>query len=99
MIAASDKACCSPATLPRLNVFHAPKQGGMAQSGNEIQFGIGGSCRSRTGWRSGLSSLYRRYIEARVWSGQCDDIPAAAEAPTLDKLLEKVSQIALDMTP
>ena len=37
--------------------------------------------------------------EARVWSGHCDDIPAAAEAPTLDELLEKVSQMALDMAP
>ena len=33
-----------------------------------------------------------------LWSGHCDDIPAAAEAPTLDELLEKVSQMALDMT-
>lgn len=35
--------------------------------------------------------------EAHVWSGHCDDIPAAAEAPTLDELLEKVSQMALDL--
>ena len=27
--------------------------------------------------------------EASVWSGHCDDIPAAADAPTLDELLEK----------
>ena len=38
-------------------------------------------------------------VEARVWSGHCDDIPAAAEAPTLDELLEKVSQMALDLAP
>jgi Domain of unknown function (DUF1902) len=37
--------------------------------------------------------------EARVWSGRCDDIPAAAEASTLDELLEKVSQMALDLAP
>ena len=37
--------------------------------------------------------------EAQVWSGHCDDIPAAAEAPTLDELLKKVSQMALDLAP
>ena len=35
--------------------------------------------------------------DARVWSGHCDDIPAAADAPTLDELLEKVSLMALDL--
>jgi hypothetical protein len=29
--------------------------------------------------------------EASVWSGHCDDIPAAADAPTLDEFLEKIS--------
>lgn len=28
--------------------------------------------------------------EASVWSGHCDDIPAAADAPTLDGLLQKI---------
>jgi hypothetical protein len=37
--------------------------------------------------------------EASVWSGHCDDIPAAADAPTLDKLLEKISAMALDLLP
>jgi len=37
--------------------------------------------------------------EASVWSGHCDDIPAAAEAPTLDALLEKISAMALDLLP
>lgn len=37
--------------------------------------------------------------EASVWSGHCDDIPAAADAPTLDGLLEKISAIALDLLP
>jgi hypothetical protein len=37
--------------------------------------------------------------EANVWSGHCDEIPAAADAPTLDELLEKVSQMALDLAP
>ena len=32
--------------------------------------------------------------EANVWSGHCDEIPAAADAPTLDQLLEKVSRMA-----
>jgi Domain of unknown function (DUF1902) len=37
--------------------------------------------------------------EAAVWRGHCDDIPAAADAPTLDKLLTKISAIALDLLP
>jgi hypothetical protein len=37
--------------------------------------------------------------EASVWSGRCDDIPAAADAPTLDELLDKISAMALDLLP
>ena len=37
--------------------------------------------------------------EAGVWSGHCDDIPAAADAPTLDELLAKISAMALDLLP
>ena len=37
--------------------------------------------------------------EASVWSGHCDDIPAAADAPTLDELLGKMSAMALDLLP
>lgn len=37
--------------------------------------------------------------EASVWSGHCDDIPAAADAPTLDELLSKISAMALDLLP
>jgi hypothetical protein len=37
--------------------------------------------------------------EANVGSGHCDEIPAAADAPTLDELLEKVSEMALDLAP
>jgi len=37
--------------------------------------------------------------EANVWSGHCDDIPAAADAPTLDELLDKISAMALDLLP
>ncbi|MEJ2375341.1 MAG: DUF1902 domain-containing protein [Pseudolabrys sp.] len=37
--------------------------------------------------------------EASVWSGHCDDIPAAADAPTLDGLLGKMSEMALDLLP
>jgi hypothetical protein len=37
--------------------------------------------------------------EANVWTGHCDEIPAAADAPTLDELLEKVSRMALDLAP
>jgi len=37
--------------------------------------------------------------EAAVWTGHCDDIPAAADAPTLDELLTKISTMALDLLP
>ncbi|HEY7301401.1 MAG TPA: DUF1902 domain-containing protein [Xanthobacteraceae bacterium] len=37
--------------------------------------------------------------EASVWSGHCDDIPAAADALTLDELLAKISAMALDLLP
>ncbi len=37
--------------------------------------------------------------EALVWSGHCDDIPAAADAPTLDELLNKISAMVLDLLP
>jgi hypothetical protein len=37
--------------------------------------------------------------EASVWSGHCDDIPAAADAPTLDELLNKISAMTLDLLP
>ena len=37
--------------------------------------------------------------EASVWAGHCDDIPAAASAPTLDELLSKISAMALDPLP
>ena len=37
--------------------------------------------------------------EAPVWTGYCDDIAAAADAPTLDGVLEKMSAMALDLLP
>ena len=37
--------------------------------------------------------------EAAVWSGHCDDIPAAADASSLDELLGKISAMALDVLP
>jgi Domain of unknown function (DUF1902) len=37
--------------------------------------------------------------EAIVWSGHCDDVPAAADAPTLDELLAKISAMTLDLLP
>jgi hypothetical protein len=37
--------------------------------------------------------------EASVWSGHCDDIPAAADAPTLDGLLAAISAMTLDLLP
>ena len=36
---------------------------------------------------------------AAVWTGHCDDIPAAADAPTLDELLAKISDMTLDLLP
>ncbi|MBX9773607.1 MAG: DUF1902 domain-containing protein [Xanthobacteraceae bacterium] len=35
--------------------------------------------------------------EASVWTGHCDDIPAATDAPTLDALLAKISAMAIDL--
>ena len=37
--------------------------------------------------------------EASVWSGHCDDISAAADAPTLDELLAKITAMTLDLLP
>lgn len=37
--------------------------------------------------------------EASVWVGHCDEIPAAADAATLDELLAKISAMALDLLP
>ena len=37
--------------------------------------------------------------EASLWTGHCDDIPAAADAPTLDELLAKISAMTLDLLP
>ncbi|WP_065750548.1 DUF1902 domain-containing protein [Bradyrhizobium paxllaeri] len=37
--------------------------------------------------------------DASVWSGHCDDIPAAADAATLDELLAKISAMAFDLLP
>ena len=37
--------------------------------------------------------------EASVWSGHCDAIPAAADAPTLDGVFEKIEAMALDLLP
>jgi hypothetical protein len=37
--------------------------------------------------------------ESSVWTGHCDDIPAAGDDPTLDGLFEKISAMALDLLP
>ena len=37
--------------------------------------------------------------EASVWTGYCDAIPAAADAPTLDAFLDRISAMALDLLP
>ena len=37
--------------------------------------------------------------DAAVWSGHCDDIPAAADASTLDELLARITAMTLDLLP
>lgn len=37
--------------------------------------------------------------DASVWAGHCDDVPAAADAPTLDELLAKMTAMTLDLLP
>lgn len=37
--------------------------------------------------------------EASVWTGHCDDIPAAADSSTLSELLDKIAAMALDFLP
>jgi hypothetical protein len=37
--------------------------------------------------------------EASAWTGHCDDIPAAADAPTLDELPAKITAMTLDLLP
>jgi hypothetical protein len=37
--------------------------------------------------------------ESSVWVGHCDDIPAAADAPTLDELLAKINAMTIDLLP
>ena len=37
--------------------------------------------------------------DASVWTGHCDEVPAAANAPTLDELLAKISTMTLDVLP
>ncbi|HUE45446.1 MAG TPA: DUF1902 domain-containing protein [Aestuariivirgaceae bacterium] len=37
--------------------------------------------------------------DASVWTGHCDEVPAAADAPTLDELLAKISAKTLDVLP
>ena len=37
--------------------------------------------------------------EAAVWTGFSDAIPAAADAPTLDELLARISAMAVDLLP
>lgn len=37
--------------------------------------------------------------DASVWTGHCDEVPAAADAPSLDELLAKISEMTLDVLP
>jgi hypothetical protein len=38
-------------------------------------------------------------VEASVWSGHCDEVPAAADASTLDEVVAKISAMARDLLP
>ena len=51
----------------------------------------------KTGDLHDFGCLGRRNVG--VWAGHCDAIPAAADAPTLDELLAKISAMALDLLP
>ncbi len=37
--------------------------------------------------------------EASVWVGACDDAPAAADASTIDELMQKLIAMTLDLLP
>jgi hypothetical protein len=37
--------------------------------------------------------------DASVWTGVCDAIPAAADAPTINGVLEKITAMTLDILP
>ncbi len=37
--------------------------------------------------------------DARLWHGSCDELPAAAEAETLDALLDRIGAMAGDILP
>ncbi len=61
---------------------------------------IGSSCNEGEMRRPVIFTVTATWdAEARVWSGACDEIPAAADAPTLDELLDKISAMALDLAP
>jgi hypothetical protein len=52
-------------------------------------------------WRDRSSSRFPPHGTTRRpgWTGHCDDIPAAADAPTLDELLAKITAMTLDLLP
>ncbi|HUG63297.1 MAG TPA: DUF1902 domain-containing protein [Methylomirabilota bacterium] len=37
--------------------------------------------------------------DAAVWTGHCDEVPAAADAATLDDLLNKIGAMTVDLLP
>jgi hypothetical protein len=37
--------------------------------------------------------------EASVWTGCCDEVPAAADAPSIDDLMRQLTAITLDLLP
>lgn len=43
--------------------------------------------------------LARWDADAKVWCGECDDVPIAVDSPTLDGLLEKAAEQARDLLP
>ena len=55
----------------------------------------------RRKWPNRSSSQYLPpgTTKRSVWTGHCDDIPAAADVPTLDQLLAKISAMTPDILP
>ena len=43
--------------------------------------------------------LARWDADAEVWCGECDEVPVAVNAPTLDGLLEKAAAQTRDLLP
>ncbi len=65
--------------------------------------GLGGTAGGRYGLHMSKPTIFTVTAawdpEASVWTGHCDEIPAAADAATLDELLAKINAMTLDLLP